>query len=75
MTIRARMPETKAEDASIHWVHQELCGGEYDRSITLSSRLRGDNAKAVSSDGILTLHIPKAEAPRPRQIKVNSNRG
>lgn len=72
ITIRARRPEAKAEDANIRWAHRELRAGEYARSSTLSNGLQGDKAEAFFSDGILTLRISKAEAARPRQIKITA---
>lgn len=69
LTIRARRTEDKKEE-NARWLHQELFHGEYARSIMLPTGYQGDKAEATFEGGLLTLRVPKAEAARPRQIKI-----
>ncbi len=75
LTIHARHAEESHDSqdgANIRWAHRELWAGEYARSITLPSGVQGDKAEAAYADGVLTVRIPKAEAARPKQIKINA---
>ncbi len=49
---------------------QEIPVGPFKRVITLPTPLEPGKAKAEIADGVLTLHLPKAEAVRPKEIKV-----
>ena len=51
-------------------VHQEVRHPAYRRSFTLSRELDASRIEAGLKDGVLTLHIPKAEEARPRRIEV-----
>ena len=51
-------------------VHQEVRHPAWRRSFTLSRELDASKIEAGLKDGVLTLHIPKAEAARPRRIDV-----
>ena len=44
---------------------------EFTRSLTLPSDVDGEKVKATLINGILTLVLPKSEAAKPRQIKIN----
>jgi HSP20 family protein len=50
--------------------HQEVRHPAYRRSFTLSRELDASKIEAGLKDGVLTLHIPKAEEARPRRIDV-----
>jgi HSP20 family protein len=51
---------------------QEIRRGKFTRTLTLPVGLEADKANATFEDGVLTLRIPKAEATKPRQIKITS---
>jgi HSP20 family protein len=55
------------------YLYRERRFGTFSRTIQLPVRVRGDQAEANFSDGILTLSIPKAEEVKPRQIRINAN--
>jgi HSP20 family protein len=54
---------------------QEIRRGRFIRTLTLPAGLEPDKAKATFEDGILTLSIPKAEAVKPRQIRIAPGSG
>ena len=54
------------------WLIRERRFGRFERSLTLPSNVRPDDAQADFTDGVLTITLPKAEATRPRQIQVRS---
>ena len=46
--------------------------GTFSRSFTLPETVSADNIHADLKDGVLTLRLPKKEAPKPRAIPVNA---
>jgi HSP20 family protein len=53
---------------SVH--RRERVFGEFDRTISLPVQLDPDGIKAEYRDGILALHLPRAERDKPRTIKI-----
>lgn len=49
---------------------QEIRRGRVNRTIALPTGVEPDKATASFEDGVLTLRIPKAEAVKPRQIRI-----
>ncbi|MEZ4870437.1 MAG: Hsp20/alpha crystallin family protein [Caldilineaceae bacterium] len=66
LTIRGAFP--KVEDAQ--FIKQELYRGAFERRLTFNVPVDADGIEAVYANGLLTLTVPKAEAVRPKQIKV-----
>jgi HSP20 family protein len=48
--------------------------GQFIRSVTLPTAVDGDNVSATCENGILTLHVPKAEEVKPRRIAIQNGR-
>ena len=46
--------------------------GEFTREIRLPAGLDTDKVEASLTDGILSVHMPKAEAAKPRKIEVKA---
>ncbi len=46
--------------------------GQYQQAFTLPSPINSESAEASYTDGILTLHLPKAEHAKARTVKVNA---
>ncbi len=57
---------------NVNYVMQERNYGRFSRTLTLNVPVQADKANAEFSNGVLTLTIPKAEAVRPRSIKVTA---
>ena len=63
--------EFKAEEKNgAQQLMSELPSGRFGRVITLPTAVEAAKADASIKNGVLTLQIPKAEAARPKTIKV-----
>jgi HSP20 family protein len=65
--------ETKVqipEGATTHW--HGFQSGQYQQSFTVPSPINSERVEAHYDNGILTLHLPKAEHAKARTIKVNA---
>jgi HSP20 family protein len=69
-TIPNVAKSTEAEGAT--WYLHENGHGQFRRTVTLPVDVDADQAEASFEHGILRLRLPKAEAAKPRQIKIRS---
>ncbi|MBI4805657.1 MAG: Hsp20/alpha crystallin family protein [Desulfovibrio sp.] len=51
-------------------IHVEFGNGEYYRGFTLSHIVDKARIKATVKNGVLELHLPKAEKAQPRKIEI-----
>ncbi|HTQ39298.1 MAG TPA: Hsp20/alpha crystallin family protein [Pirellulales bacterium] len=70
LTIKGQRPEEQQGDAAFH--RRERGQGAFTRIVRLSSEVNADNVHAELNDGVLLLTLPKAEAAKPRKIKVKT---
>lgn len=65
--------ERKAESLTegIEYHRNERVHGRFSRSFYLPQTVKQDGIKATYRDGILEIHVPKAEEAKPRQISIN----
>ncbi len=70
VTIRGELKSTGKEE--VKYLLCELPAGSFSRTITLPTSVDPAKTEASIQNGILTLSIPKAEAHRPKSIKVVS---
>ena len=68
VTLRGEFKNTAKEENS--YLVDELPVGRFSRVVTLPTALDPAKAEASVKNGILRLHVPKAEAHRPKTIKV-----
>lgn len=59
------------EGASFH--RREREGGDFNRKISLPTRIAPDKVTARTKDGILKITMPKAEEVKPRKIDIKVN--
>ena len=71
VSIRGEFESTDEEDSK--YLTCELPVGRFARTITLPVDVDSSKVEANLKNGVLSLHIPKAEAHRPKSIKVNLN--
>lgn len=72
VTLKGEVPNVaqseEAKDAT--WYLHELPRGSFHRSLTVPFEIDASVAEATFENGMLRLTLPKAEAARPKQIKV-----
>ncbi len=59
-----------AEDEKAQYHRKEREAGKFSRIINLPSQMDTNKVEAHCTDGILTVVLPKAEAAKPRQIRI-----
>ncbi len=70
LTIRGEKKlEKDVKEENFH--RMERTYGAFTRAFTLPSTVQQDKVKAKFRDGILEIHLPKAEEAKPKQIKVD----
>jgi HSP20 family protein len=72
LTIKATHQET-TEDTKKEYYRREIRYGAFHRALTLPVSVDADKADARFENGMLHLKLPKAEALRPKQIKVGNH--
>ncbi|MEJ2635719.1 MAG: Hsp20/alpha crystallin family protein [Calditrichia bacterium] len=63
-----RKSEKEEKDVNYHRV--ERSRGKFSRSFQLPTKINQDKINASYKDGILEVHLPKAEEVKPKQIEV-----
>jgi HSP20 family protein len=66
--------EKKSEIDEKNYYRKEIRRGSFYRSVSLPTKVDGDNAKAVNDGGILKISIPKAPEVKPKTIKIESKK-
>jgi HSP20 family molecular chaperone IbpA len=69
LEIRAEVEPRHASDGNATLL-SEYCVGDYCRSFQISETIDASKISAEYANGVLTLHLPKAAALRPRKIAV-----
>ncbi len=64
--------ENTSSDENTRWHRREIRRASFARSIALPTQVEPDKANAEFENGVLTLTLPKAEAVKPKQIKINT---
>ena len=62
--------QAEQRDEKHNYVRVERSYGRFFRSFTLPKSVNADKIQANYSDGVLRLHIPKAEESKPRRISI-----
>jgi HSP20 family protein len=69
LTVKGeRKSESDRNGGNVH--RSERVYGSFERSFTLGTPVRNDKVKATYRDGVLEIHVPKAEEARLREIEV-----
>jgi HSP20 family protein len=71
VTIRGEFKSHSDDQAK--YLVSELPSGRFSRVITLPTATDASKVDASIKNGVLSLHIQKAESDRPKAIKVKSN--
>jgi HSP20 family protein len=70
LTIRGERKFEKKSDEE-NYLRIERAYGSFTRSFSLANSVNSEEIKADYQNGALTLHIPKREETKPKQIKVS----
>ena len=57
-------------DENMNFMLYEYGVGDFHRSFRVSEQVDPNRIHAEYKDGVLTVHLPKAEAAKPKKIKV-----
>lgn len=71
VTIRGEFKD--GDEDSARYLLSELPSGHFSRTIDLPTETDSSKVEASIKNGVLSLRIPKAEAAKPKTIKVNIN--
>lgn len=73
LSVKARYPQAGEEQKDWVWHVRSLPqGGDFQYTFRLPAAVNADGAEATFEHGILTLHLPKAEAAKPRRIEISA---
>lgn len=67
LTIHARV---KSRPGPAEYLLQEYGVGDYWRTFQISEAIDASKITAEFANGVLTLHLPKSEALKPRKIEI-----
>jgi len=66
--------ETRPPLENVDYIFQERAFGPFARTLTLNVPVEADKADASFENGLLVLTVPKAEAVKPKAIKVKAKK-
>ena len=61
------------EDESVIYHRKEREAGNFSRMVSLPTQIDTAKVEARSTDGVLTIVLPKSEAAKPRQITIKTS--
>ena len=67
LTLHARRPQTVNNRPALLWENET---GDFFRAFRISEQVDASRIWAELKHGVLTLHLPKVEAAKPRKITV-----
>lgn len=70
LTIYGKVRNCEPKGAGL--ISREYGVGDFHRTFQVSEKIDVSNITAEYADGVLTLHLPKVEAVRPRKILVRA---
>lgn len=70
LTLHGHVRPRQPEETTYRW--QEYGVGDFYRTFQVSEQIDATRIHATYNDGVLTLHLPKVEAVKPRKIAVAS---
>lgn len=70
LTIHGRVPNRRGEN--VKFLLEEYDIGDFYRVFQIGEAIDGTKISAEYADGVLTVHLPKVEAVKPRKILVQT---
>lgn len=71
LTIKGETKE-ETEKEEGNYLYRERRYGNFQRTISLPVEVEADKADASFENGVLTLHLPKVEQAKPKQIAIKA---
>ena len=71
LTLRG---EFKPPMENVDYIFQERPYGKFSRTLTINVPMDHEKVEAAFENGVLTITLPKAEAARPKTIKVETKK-
>ena len=71
LTIKGETKQENERNAANYHV-RERRSGSFVRQIALPMNVNPDQVEATNENGVLTLHLPKSEAAKPKKIAVKT---
>jgi len=65
--------EPRQNERETRYLFREYGVGDFDRSFQVGDGIDAENIRAEYRDGVLTVHLPKATATKPRKIAVSAS--
>lgn len=69
LTVKGETKEEKEEKKRNYW-RKEIRKGAFERSVTLPTEVKGEEAVATSENGILKITLPKAKVKKVKKVKI-----
>lgn len=69
LTVRGELRK-ETEEKKKNFFRQEIRYGAFQRSVALPTEVEGTKATAELKNGLLKITLPKAKAPKAKEIKV-----
>jgi len=70
LTVHARVRERQGADTT--YLLREYGVGDFHREFRVGEVIDASKIQAEVKEGVLTVHLPKAEAAKPRRIQVKT---
>jgi HSP20 family protein len=70
LVLHGRVKPRESQHAALLQEYEE---GDFYRAFTIHESIDASRISAECKNGVLTVHLPKVEAVRPRQIKVRGS--
>jgi HSP20 family protein len=71
LSIRGHTQTEQQQGVRYHVQEQHF--GDFNRTIQFPSAVNAEKIQASLADGIMTIHVPKAEAAKPKRITVKAS--
>jgi HSP20 family protein len=69
LTIKGEKTKEQ-EEKEEHYYRTERCRGSFQRTLSLPVEVKAENAEATFEKGVLIITLPKIEAAKSKQIKI-----
>ena len=71
LTVSGSRQATERKEGETYYLYERNYGS-FSRSFTISSAVDASRVEAEMNDGVLSIHLPKREEAKPRQIEIKT---